>query len=93
MCSSLLGRVLQAVFGTYEHGQNCLHALFAVLAAIVDGGAAHVHSSAETGIYIRTMELLSGMRASGLGQNKVSVFEPQYTAVPWLCESCTDSSG
>lgn len=72
---------------------NRLHALFAVLAAIVDGGAAHVHSSAETGIYIRTMELLSGMRASGLGQNKVSVFEPQYTAVPWLCESCTDSSG
>jgi hypothetical protein len=56
---------------------NRLHALFAFLAAIVDGGAARVHSSAEMGIYIRTMELLSGMRASGLGQNKVSIFEPQ----------------
>jgi hypothetical protein len=56
------------------------------LSAIVDGRAAHVHSSAETGICIRTIELSRGMRASRLGQNKVSIFESQYITVPWLCE-------
>ena len=52
-----------------------MQALFAILAAIVDVRDAYMHSSAETGIFVRTMELLCGMRASGLGQNLVSVIE------------------